>query len=357
MGHPLETLLSPVSPENPCGLFADSSAELYSEFNALMQFADGRPEQVMGDSVIPAVEPNWAKVQELAQALLSKSKDLRIACYLTQSLIKKGGFLGLNDGLNFVNSLLGEYWEEVHPCLIILDEDGDEDDDPDYRINAVAYLGDAGFINSLSDVKLVSSRAVGSFSLKDYRIAIGSQGDSKGENKPDISLINAAFMDVDVELLQSARQAVIESIESVNQISNKFAEKLSAASSPQLKPLLADLRYVIKIYDEVLSERGVVSDVNDDQTDDSVSEEGQAMNKELESVKPVVNAGEVNTRDDVIKQIDKICKYYQKNEPSSPVPLILNRAKKLVTMDFMDIMKDMSPESVQSIVALAGLEE
>lgn len=351
MGQPLEALLSPVSLENPCGLYTDNSAELYSEFNALEQAAKGKPEQVMGDSVIPAVEPNWGEVQGLAQTLLSKTKDLRVACYLTQSLIKKRGFAGLNDGLSLVSSLLGEYWEEVHPQLII-----DDDDDPEYRINAVAYLGDIDFINSLSGIKLVSSRAVGSFSLKDYRLAINVSGESKDEKKADISLINAAFMDVDIELLQSTRQVAAESITSVDQISKIFTEKLSAASSPQLDPLLADLRYIIKVYDGVLSERGAEVVEVDDQTDDGVAEGEELMNKEPAPVKQIANAGEVNSREDVVKQIEKICKYYQKNEPSSPVPLVLNRAKKLVAMDFMDIMKDMSPDSVQSIIALAGLE-
>jgi type VI secretion system protein ImpA len=355
MGHPLDALLSPVSLESPCGIYLENSPELYTEFNALELSAKGKPEQVMGTSVKPAVEPNWGKVQELAKALLGKSKDLRVACYLTQSLIIKRGFAGLSDGLSYISLLLGEYWEEVHPQLIIVLKGEEDDDDPDFRINSIAYLGDMDFINSLSAIKLVTSRAVGSFSLKDYRLAIAA-GDTKVENRPDITLINAAFMDVDIDVLQSARLGAIESMDSINLITKTYTEKLSAESSPQLEPLLAELRYVVKVYDEILSERGVASE-GVAESPNEVEEGGQEMSQESAPAKQTANPGEVNSREDVIKQIEKICKYYQKNEPSSPVPLVLNRAKKLVTMDFMDIMKDMSPDSVHSIVALAGLEE
>ena len=43
---------------------------------------------------------------------------------------------------------------------------------------------------------------------------------------------------------------------------------------------------------------------------------------------PPVAADEVRSRDDVIRLIDKICDYYRDYEPSSPVPLLLKRAKR-----------------------------
>jgi len=346
MSHPLEALLSPISDDTPCGPYIDDNAELYSEYNSLEQSAQGKPEQVMGESVIPAVEPNWGKVHENSLSLLGKTKDLRVACYLTQSLLSKKAFPGLSDGLNLIHSLLNDRWEDVHPKLII-----DDDDDPDYRVNAISYLGSSDFILSVSNIILVSSRAVGSFSLKDYRAAVDGSA-SSADNKPDFSLINAAFMDVEVEQLQLAKDAISGSIEILQQIIVIFDEKLANADTPQLEPLANDLKNVIKIYDDYLIQRGALVEEG---SPGEESAEGESMDQI--STKMNAISGEVNSQSDVLNAIEKICKYYEKNEPSSPVPLVLNRAKKLVTMDFMEIMNDMSPDTVHSIKSLAGLNE
>ena len=68
-------------------------------------------------------------------------------------------------------------------------------------------------------------------------------------------------------------------------------------------------------------------------------------------------AGEVNTREDVIRVLDKACDYFSRHEPSSPVPLLLRRAKRLVSKGFMDIIQDIAPDGVNQIKAIAGTEE
>tara|TARA_R110001599_G_scaffold185680_1_gene379932 strand:+ start:20468 stop:21532 length:1065 start_codon:yes stop_codon:yes gene_type:complete len=350
----LEDLLAPVSEAKPCGPYVEDNTELYTLYNELESTAKGKQEQVMGDAVIAAVEPNWGKVQALSVSLLSKTKDLRVANYLTQALLNKNSFSGLRDGLSFIHLFLVQYWEAVHPHLVI-----DGDDDPDYRINAVSELGSTDFINSISNITLVASKSVGRFTLKDYRIATGAlkQVSKNGEElKPNLSLINAAFLDVDIEVLQSNRAAVSESAETLVQIEKVFEEKLENISGPQVDVLKADLNYVIKIFDDILSQRGsAVAQELVQETHAPAGDSEMTQDQVPTNINSVM--GSINSREDVVKQIDLICKYYEKNEPSSPVPLVLNRAKKLVTMDFMAIIKDVSPESLTAITSLAGIEE
>jgi type VI secretion system protein ImpA len=45
-----------------------------------------------------------------------------------------------------------------------------------------------------------------------------------------------------------------------------------------------------------------------------------------------------------------------KNEPSSPVPLLINRAKRLVSMGFFEIIQDMTPEAIPTLSKIAGSE-
>jgi type VI secretion system protein ImpA len=68
-------------------------------------------------------------------------------------------------------------------------------------------------------------------------------------------------------------------------------------------------------------------------------------------------SGEITSREDAIRMMDKISDYFQRHEPSSPVPLLMRRAKRLVSMSFMDILKDMAPGGVSQASAVGGIDE
>jgi type VI secretion system protein ImpA len=53
--------------------------------------------------------------------------------------------------------------------------------------------------------------------------------------------------------------------------------------------------------------------------------------------------------------IDKICDYFERHEPSSPVPLLLNRAKRLISKDFLEILRDLTPDGVLQAESIGGV--
>ena len=55
-----------------------------------------------------------------------------------------------------------------------------------------------------------------------------------------------------------------------------------------------------------------------------------------------------------MRLLQKICHYYARSEPSSPVPLLLKRAARLAEMDFMQIIQDLSPDAVVQIRSITG---
>ena len=62
----------------------------------------------------------------------------------------------------------------------------------------------------------------------------------------------------------------------------------------------------------------------------------------------------INSRQDVISAIEKIEEYYYKNEPGSPIPLLLQRARNLVDKDFLSLMEDLSPDSIHQLGVILG---
>jgi type VI secretion system protein ImpA len=55
--------------------------------------------------------------------------------------------------------------------------------------------------------------------------------------------------------------------------------------------------------------------------------------------------------------LDKACEYFARNEPTSPVPLLLERAKRFIGMNFLDILKELAPDGVQQVQTVAGITE
>jgi type VI secretion system protein ImpA len=65
-------------------------------------------------------------------------------------------------------------------------------------------------------------------------------------------------------------------------------------------------------------------------------------------------SGAISSREDVDRLLDRMCEYYERNEPSSPIPLLLKRCKRLVSANFLDIVRDVAPNAVDQVETLCG---
>ena len=109
----VEALLAPVSDDKPVG----PDLEYDPDFIALETAARGKPEQQYGATVIPAEEPDWDDVYNRAEALLGRTKDLRVAVLLARAATRRHNSEGLAAGLRLVREMLTRYWDSVHPYL------------------------------------------------------------------------------------------------------------------------------------------------------------------------------------------------------------------------------------------------
>jgi type VI secretion system protein ImpA len=63
---------------------------------------------------------------------------------------------------------------------------------------------------------------------------------------------------------------------------------------------------------------------------------------------------QVATRADVVATLDRVCDYYARHEPSSPVPLLLKRARGLVDKSFVDLLGELAPEGLAQLTQVIG---
>ncbi len=344
----VEKLLAEVSEESPCG----ENLEYDPAYIELGTMAQGTPERVMGDEVIPGEEPNWRDVRDRCLELLDRTKDLRVVMYLSVAMLKMEGLTGMRDAFAVLGGVLDRYWEGVYPQL-----DPEDDNDPTERVNIIDSLskpprtdGDPmKFQQRLHECELCNSKQVGRFSLRDIAVANGDIAPTGDETATDRASIDAAFMDTDIEELQANAQAVSEAIDLVKSIEDGITERVGAGNAPNLSSFVVVLQEADTVLTEYLARRGVGEPTDTEGGLEAVGEGGAQA-----AVQGI--SGEIRSREDVIRVLDKACDYYQRNEPSSPIPLLLTRAKRLAAKNFLDIIRDLSPEAMAQIELISGID-
>ncbi|MVF23006.1 type VI secretion system protein TssA [Methylocaldum sp. BRCS4] len=339
----VEAFLTEVSPDAPCG----EDLQYDNAFIALEQKAKGTPEQQIGDRIEPAQPSNWKEVRRDAIELLERTRDLQVILYLIQALVHTAGHPGLRDGLALLEGIVSKFWPDLYPLL-----DPEDDNDPTQRVNILMGLCDfESVLRPVALAPLVESRALGRFSLRDVQIATGKlPPPSDGSSSPEIATINAAFMDADPEVLASTREAVVSSLESIKAIESFVTDQVGVGDAPNLAPL----RDLLKEAQHVLGEYAEEGGASDAQPES----EGEGASAHDSAARPsAARPGEIGSRQDVIKTLDLICDYYARCEPSSPIPLLLKRAKRLVFMDFIEIVKDLAPDGLSQVEFIRGRDQ
>ncbi|MBM4032199.1 MAG: type VI secretion system protein TssA [Planctomycetes bacterium] len=338
-------LLAELSPDAPCGpdLTYDPA---YLELERLAQ---GTPERQVGDAIIPAEEPNWRDVANAAAELLTRTRDLRIVMHATLAALQVEGLPGLRDGLALLRGVAERYWDHVYP------QPDPEEPDPLERVNIIASLVDSQtFLRRLRETPLCRSVQLGRFSLRDIRVARGELAAKPSPDHPaaDSGQIEAAFKDTPIEELQAEAQAVADGLADVRALDAFLTEKLGAGLARDLTPFRAMLEQVARELQENLAKRGYGAPPAPGE-----GAPGQAQTRGTEAPptgQPL--SGDIRSPQDVIAALDKVCRYYELNEPSSPVPLLLRRAQRLVSKSFVEIIRDLTPEAVRAIETLGGLD-
>jgi type VI secretion system protein ImpA len=330
----VDKLLAPISETEPAG----PNLEYDPAFTALEKAAVGKPEQQMGGTIVPGEPPEWNAVSEQAQALLARTKDLRIAARLAEATASRHGILGFSEALSLVRGLIDRHWALVHPQL-----DPDDDNDPTMRFTALSSLSTQSVVAALRTAPLLSSRSLGPINLQE--LGVDPSGKLETE-KADAAKVQAAFVESDLPTLEALLAAILAAQEALGGI-DAALQTLAGSQGP-------DFNGLTRIFFQArqLVEPRVLQRRADERPQDAAGRDGNGAPGQTEAAR--ASRGDIVSREDVIRALDKICSYYERNEPSSPVPLLLQRCRRLVTLSFVEILKDLAPDSMKQIEMVAG---
>ncbi len=334
----VDSLLEPISADRPCGEDLGYDPQ-FLELDALLQGKEDTQFKA-------AEEPDWKKVEERCLDLFQRSKDLRVALRLALALLKLEGVPGFRDGLLVLRGLVEKYWDPVFPRL-----DPDDGNDPLERVNIFSSLATAAgtfgdpiqILTRLRQAPLTDSPQFGRISLMDIDrsnavAADGAAGMTAGQ-------VQAAFRSTPPEKLRAIYEGIAGAHGAVKEIDDLLTKAVGSSKSVAFDALIALLREQQKTVAPFAAPN------ENSEPGAEVAAGGAGMPAEGAGI-----SGSVRTRQDVIRVLDQICDFYRRTEPSSPVPLILQRARRLVDMDFIALLTDLAPDSMKDIHLIAGIK-
>jgi type VI secretion system protein ImpA len=336
-------LLEPVSAEQPSGQNLEdtpllSSFDRYRLYGRTKPFEkppaeEGAPKDVLEDRDQQG-PPDWVELKEKSLEGLRQSRDLRLLANLGVALLRTDGLLSFLETLRVATQWLGAHWEETYPRI---DEDGIA------RRSALNCFADPiAVIDRLRRVPIVSSRQHGVFSLRDVDMATGGIQPGRGETPPEEGQINAAFASLPIEELTELLAAVSDGLHGLKGIDARMRE-VGSDAAPDLDPLTAQLSKTEKVLRAQLAARPSAESAPGQAEGGAKTEAGFS--------------GAIRTRDEAVRALEAVATFFRTNEPSSPVPLLCERARRLVSRGFLEVLEDIAPDGIKQARLIGGLKD
>lgn len=286
----------------------------------------------------PAEAPNWRTVRDLAEALMERSRDLRVATLWARARVNLDGFLAVGDGLALLHGLLSDLWGPVHPLP-------DPDDGDTYaRANALASMPQAdGLLGDLRQSQLFNLRGMGELRIRTLELAMGlinAKDDEKAPGKEQMVEMLAAA-DAQAPAMRAQLEAALAAVGALSALMN---ERLGIVNAP-------DMRALQILFKNVL---GLFPAPADAPEDAAAADEGAQAESGGQGRTRL--AGEVQSRADAVRAIEMVCAYLDRTEPGNPAQLLLRRANRLINQNFLQLMKELAPDALNEVARLMGVD-
>ena len=348
-GIDMEALLAPIGGDAPAGsdLREDFSAQstyyrlrdARAEARAAERQADSDPE---ADAVMP---PQWRQVRELSiKALSEQTKDLEIAAWLTEALVRQEGPRGLAAGAHLIAGLAGAFWDaNLYP---VPDEDGIAT-----LVAPVTGLngegGDGTLAQPLRKLSLYrrpdgSGMAFWQFQQSE---ALATVDAARAAQKVEQGVIPLDTMRNEARAagqahfgaLRTALQAALYEWRTMGDVLDAKAG-MDGPSTRAVRELLDGLLDAVGKYappdDAGAADAGSSDGVSGG---GSGGMEGGAAAGGVLSRGPLIGA--VN-REDILKELSRIADYFRRTEPQSPLAYTLEEATRRGRMTWPELMAE-----------------
>lgn len=359
-------LLEPVEGENPSGTELRNDARFHAVQRLLEPAAKKlrvTPEGRLNSGAVPT---NWDQIVSNGLELATSGRDLRLLVIMVRAAYADNGFSGLLAGLEMLKQTLDQYWDNLHPAL----RDRVTAQAATLpRNNAFKQLenDDNGLLGDLKFGIMLNPRGIGPILGQEISVArmtaFEAQSNASGglsQSELDavaelhtkrvnrVKAATAALFAEEPERGQAMIQDIAACETALESICKSFTTlgKFGGDTGLTLSELTAFLQMVRTTLEAAMSDPIALSTA----AAPSATPVGERVNT------PISTPGTIVTRADVETALDSIIAFYERTEPSSPIPHLARRMRRMVPMDFLELMEEVAPSGMKEFRSVAGVE-
>ena len=324
-------LLEAISAEHPCGESLEDT-QLLASFDGYGLF---------GRSAPLSAEIDWHDIRDRSLEAMQKSKDFRLLTHLASAVVRTDGFAEFVQTLTVGARWLDSWVETVFP---LVDEDGI------LRRSALNGFADRmAVVDGVRRAPILVHRQLGSVSMRDIEIVTGHLIPAEGETSAvSAEQLEGLFAATSVEELRALRDQLNEAVTSLKSMETAVSLRSGVQAAPDFATLAVPLARTLKRVSDHLATR---PDAAAEATPGATTAGG------AEAAADGVAVGTVRNRQDATRALDAVAAFFRTNEPSSPIPLLIERAKRLVAKDFLEVLAELAPEALGPAKAASGVRD
>jgi type VI secretion system protein ImpA len=329
----IDELVKPLADGEPAGQNLEYDP-LYTEMDSL---AVDVPDSYIGDDKVEGRGPDWKTLKKNCLELWTRTRDLRVAVYLTIAEAVTGGLDGLTKYLKLPLFLVKELWDDFYPRL-----DPDDNNDPLERLNILSMLSPPSgsvndpimFIPRFREIRIIPSLR---YTLRDLLISTNEIEAPGGA--VDAKLLRAEFMSAPMAEIESLSASAQEAKALILDLCESMNAKMGNYNTLDMSALNHEIDFIIKFYDSYKT--GINTAMEDAEATNAPVRDGAGFEGQSAAL-----SNQANSRAEALHFLKKGAEYFQTQEPNSPIPLLVNRALRFSEMSFIDLIEDIVPDAL-----------
>jgi type VI secretion system protein ImpA len=356
-GFDLEALLAPIPGDAPQGTDIREDFSATSPYNRLRdarsEARDAERGQDKGEADAGDPGPAWRTVREIAlKTLTETAKDLEVAAWLTEALVRSHGLAGLAAGAQVIAGLAERYWDGLFP---LPDEDGMET-----RVSPVTGLngrdGNGSLMQPLYKVTLFTRRQDGTqVALYQYQ-QVEKLSPTNAERRTAFETLEKDARAVESRAFGGLYADAWAAREAWQAMANMMDAKAGAdgPSTTAVRDLLSGIIEIAKRYAPAEAVAAVGMPAGEAAVGEAA---GADLAESLAAPGPAASQGRIATREDALRVLADIAEYFRRTEPHSPISYTLDEAVRRGRLTWPELLGEVVADmnTRNSILSMLGI--
>jgi type VI secretion system protein ImpA len=364
-GFDLAALLAPIPGDAPAGenLRDDATPEsLYyrlrdarAEARAAERLQDAPNPETGAFDASAAPPQQWRIIRELShEALLTRSKDLEIAAWLTEALLRSDGLVGLDAGCRLMTGLVETYWDGLFPQP---DEDGIAT-----RVAPIAGLNGEGRDGTLTQpirkLPLFERPSGEAFRYWQYEQSFevaGIADAARRQQRIDAGVLPIETVDAEAAAAEKlARETGKDGFAALRRRAADAAAAWQALGQALDSRAGADAPATSQVR-ELLEKLRAVTERFAPGEEEAVSVAEPTAAPGAPAAATAAAAAGVSSREDALRTLAQLADYFRRTEPHSPLAYTLQEAVRRARMTWPELLEEIVPDAAARSAILSSL--